>query len=172
MPTRPEGRREHPSTYFVQDRANPEEMERLRLQDALITTSMGGILPEQPDLTTFRQVLDVGCGTGGWLIVLAKALPTCTRLTGVDVSQTFVNYARAQAQAAQVSDRVEFYAMDALRMLEFPNNSFDLVNQRFGISWLRTWDWPKLLHLPFPSGSNHQERAGLRTTSEPVTREA
>jgi len=35
--------------------------------------------------------------------------------------------------------------MDALRMLEFPEASFDLVNQRYGFSWLRTWDWRKIL---------------------------
>jgi hypothetical protein len=35
--------------------------------------------------------------------------------------------------------------MDALRMLEFPDSFFDLVNMRLGGSWLRTWDWPKLL---------------------------
>ncbi len=35
--------------------------------------------------------------------------------------------------------------MDALRMLEFPNNFFDLVNLRLGVSWMRKWDWPKLL---------------------------
>jgi SAM-dependent methyltransferase len=35
--------------------------------------------------------------------------------------------------------------MDALRMLEFPPRSFDLVNQRLGMSWLRTWEWKKLL---------------------------
>jgi len=56
-----------------------------------------------------------------------------------------VQYARAQAEAAQISDRVQFAVMDALRMLEFPTHYFDLVNQRFGISYLRTWDWPKLL---------------------------
>jgi len=40
---------------------------------------------------------------------------------------------------------VEFQTMDALRMLEFPNAFFDLVNQRFGSSWLRAWEWTKLL---------------------------
>lgn len=35
--------------------------------------------------------------------------------------------------------------MDALRMLEFPRKYFDLVNQRLGMSYLRTWDWPGLL---------------------------
>jgi ubiquinone/menaquinone biosynthesis C-methylase UbiE len=35
--------------------------------------------------------------------------------------------------------------MDALRMLEFQTGSFDLVNHRFAVGWVRTWDWPKLL---------------------------
>jgi ubiquinone/menaquinone biosynthesis C-methylase UbiE len=145
MSTPPEPKREQPSTYFVQDRANQEEVNRLQLQDYLLTASMGGILPEQPDPSVFPRVLDVGCGTGGWLIELAKAYPTSTRLVGVDASLKFVEYARTQARAEGVSDRVEFHAMDALRILEFPDASFDLVNQRLAVSWLRTWDWPKLL---------------------------
>jgi ubiquinone/menaquinone biosynthesis C-methylase UbiE len=35
--------------------------------------------------------------------------------------------------------------MDVLRMLEFPTQYFDLLNQRLGVSYLRTWDWSKLL---------------------------
>ena len=146
MPISPEPKREHPSTYFVQDRSNQEELNRLQIQDHLLTASMGGVLPEQPDLTGILRVLDVGCGTGGWLIELAQTTPTCTVLVGVDASLTFVEYAREQAAAAQVSDRVEFHVMDALRMLEFPDNFFDLVNQRFASGWLRTWDWRKLLN--------------------------
>jgi ubiquinone/menaquinone biosynthesis C-methylase UbiE len=145
MPSAPEPRREQPSTYVVEDRSNPEELNRLQVFDHLLTAGMGGVLPEQPDPTVFRRVLDVGCGTGGWLIELAQAVPTCTLLIGVDASRTFVEYARAQAEAARVSDRVEFYVADALRMLEFPADSFDLVNHRAAVSWLRTWDWSKLL---------------------------
>lgn len=143
-PTDP--RREHPSTYFVQDRSNKEEMIRVMIQDQLVTASMGGVLPEQPDPTIFHRVLDVGCGTGGWLIEAAKTYPTMSLLVGVDVSGRMVEYARTQAEDQQVSDRVQFRTMDALRMLEFPTDYFDLVNQRFGTSYLRTWDWPKLLH--------------------------
>jgi ubiquinone/menaquinone biosynthesis C-methylase UbiE len=135
--------REHPSTYFVQDRESLEEMTRLQLQDDMLTTSMGGVLPEQADPTSFQRVLDVGCGTGGWLIQAAKTYPTMTRLVGVDVSKKMLDYARAQAH--QVTDRIEFHVMDALRMLEFPPNTFDLVNHRLAVSFLRTWDWPKLL---------------------------
>ena len=143
-PTNP--RREHPSTYFVQDRGNVEELSRLQLQDQMVTTSMGGVLPEQPDPTIFQRVLDVGCGTGGWLIEMAKTYPSMSLLVGVDVSSKMVEYAQAQAEAQQVNDRIEFRTMDALRMLEFPTDYFDLVNQRFGASYLRTWDWAKLLH--------------------------
>jgi ubiquinone/menaquinone biosynthesis C-methylase UbiE len=32
-----------------------------------------------------------------------------------------------------------------LRMLAFPNGFFDLVNLRCGSSFVRTWEWPKLL---------------------------
>jgi len=137
--------REHPSTYFVQDRSNEEEMTRLQIQDEMITAGMGGVLPEQADPTSFQRILDVGCGTGGWLIDIARTYPTMSMLVGVDVSNQMLEYARAQAARRQVSERVQFRAMDALRMLEFPTASFDLVNQRLGMSYLRTWDWPKLL---------------------------
>jgi len=56
-----------------------------------------------------------------------------------------LHYARAQAETQQVGDRVEFHQMDALHRLEVPQGFFDLVNLRFGTSWLRTWEWSKLL---------------------------
>jgi ubiquinone/menaquinone biosynthesis C-methylase UbiE len=136
---------EHPSTYIVQDRSNEEEMLRLQLQDKLTTEVMGGVLPEQEDPGVFQSVLDVGCGTGGWLIELTKTYPHISRLIGVDVSGRMLDFARAQAAAEGLSERIEFLMMDALRMLEFPDEYFDLVNQRLGNSYLRSWDWPKLL---------------------------
>src|SRR5579883_1183831 len=145
MPLVPESSSEHPSTYFVEDRENKEELKRLQAQDQLLTGSMGGVLPEQPDPGSFQRVLDVGCGTGGWLIEVARTYPTMTHLVGVDVSRTMVAYARERARAEGVDDRVEFRVMDALRMLEFPDQTFDLVNQRLGQGYLRTWEWSKLL---------------------------
>jgi ubiquinone/menaquinone biosynthesis C-methylase UbiE len=139
-------RREHPSTYFVQDRSNEEELTRLHVQDQMLTAGMGGVLPEQPDPALFHRVLDVGCGTGDWLIETAKTYPSISQLIGVDISSKMLEYARAQAEAQQVSDRVQFRAMDALRMLEFPPNYFDLINERLGTSFLRKWEWPKFLH--------------------------
>lgn len=145
MSTKPDPRHEHSSTYIVQDRANEEEMQRLYVQDQMMNTGMGGILPEQGEPARFHRVLDVGCGTGGWLIELAKAYPQASHLVGIDVNRNAIQFARSQAEAQGVGDRVEFLVMDALLVLEFPDGFFDLVNQRFGVSYLRTWDWSRLL---------------------------
>lgn len=146
MSMSPDGGKERklPSTYFVQNRENEEELLRLTIQDRMITSLMGGILPEQSDPTIFRRVLDIGCGTGGWIIEAAQSYPGMS-LFGIDVSKPIIEYARAQAVAAQVADCVEFALMDALLILEFPDAYFDLVNTRCSGSFMRTWDWPKLL---------------------------
>jgi ubiquinone/menaquinone biosynthesis C-methylase UbiE len=137
--------KEQPSTYFVQDRDNKDEMRRLDVHGRMVTASMGGVLPEQSDQASFQRVLDVGCGTGSWILETAKTYPGISSLVGVDISSKMIEYARSWAKAEQVSERVEFRVMDALRMLEFPPRYFDLVNQRFALGWLRTWDWPKIL---------------------------
>src|SRR5260370_22344969 len=128
MSTNPaDPRRQYPSTYFV-DRSNQDEMTRLIVQDRLITTAMGGVLPEQPDPTNFPRMLDVGCGTGGWLIEAAKTYPTMTRLVGIDVNTLLIEYAREPAQRAQVDDRVGFQFMDSVLILALPINYFNLTN--------------------------------------------
>jgi ubiquinone/menaquinone biosynthesis C-methylase UbiE len=137
--------RENPSTYVVQDRKNKkEELTRLTIQDQMLTKAMGGVLAEQADPTIFRDVLDVACGTGGWIIEAAQTYPQMS-LVGIDISQQMIRYARTRAEANKVNDRVEFHVMDALQTLEFPDASFDLVNLRLGLSFLRTWDWSKFL---------------------------
>ena len=69
----------------------------------------------------------------------------CQILKRSILAHIMLNYARAQAESASVGNRIEFLVMDALRMLEFPTHFFDLVNVCLAQSWLRTWDWPKLL---------------------------
>jgi ubiquinone/menaquinone biosynthesis C-methylase UbiE len=135
---------EQPSTYFVQDRRNKDELTRLIIQDQILTEAMGGVLSEQTDPSNFHRVLDVGCGTGGWAIDAAKAYPHMS-LVGIDISEHMINYAREHARAEQVAERVSFHVMDALSELKFPPASFDLVNLRMGASFVRTWDWPGLL---------------------------
>lgn len=137
-------KKELSSTYFVQDRKSERELLRVMLQDKMITDAMGGVLPEQDNPAQFRRMLDIGSGSGGWAIEVAKTYAEAS-VVGIDISSRMVEYARQQAEEQGVSERVEFHVMDALRLLEFPANTFDLVNLRFGISFMRTWDWPKLI---------------------------
>ena len=137
--------RENSSAYIVQDRDNQEEMTRLEIQDKMLTKGQGGPLPELTDPTQLRRVLDVGCGTGDWLMETARTYPMIEKLCGGDISGKMLSYARTKAEAAHLDERVQFYGMDALRVLEFPDSYFDLVNHRLGASWLRTWEWTKLL---------------------------
>ena len=132
------------NTYFVHTRENRDELQRLIIQDRVTTTMMGGPFPEQDEPARFRRVLDVGCGSGGWIMETAQMYPHIS-LSGIDISNRMIAYAREQVTAQGLSDRVEFHVMDALRMLEFPSGFFDLVNLRFGSSWVRKWDWPNLL---------------------------
>ena len=137
--------REAESAYFVQDHENVEELTRLEGQDRMLTNAMGGVLPELADPDHLQRVLDVGCGTGGWLMEVARTYPQITQLVGADISGKMMMYARTQAAHQGLDQRVRFEIMDALRILEFPPASFDLVNQRLGASWIRQWEWRKLL---------------------------
>ena len=119
--------KEAESTYFVQDRSILDEMKRLDIQDKMLNIQMGGVLPELADPTTLRRVLDVGCGTGYWLMETARAYPTIERLYGGDISGKIIAYARTQAESVGLAQRVQFQTMDALRILEFPASYFDLV---------------------------------------------
>ncbi len=146
---------DNPSQYFVEDRSSNPEMIRLMIQDYAVTSGMGGPLAEQPDPASLHRVLDIGCGPGGWLLETAFRYPHM-ELTGIDISWRMIEYARAEAQARKLSDRVEFLVMDALRPLDFPDDSFDLVNMRFGSSFLLVTDWPgllgELLRVTLPGG--------------------
>src|SRR5713226_10442331 len=142
-PINPRGQ-DNPSQYFVEDRSNEAEMIRQMIQDSTVTAGMGGPLSEQPDPDSLRRVLDIGCGPGGWILE-AAARYHHMELTGIDISWRMIEYARAEAQARKLTDGVEFLVMDALHPLKFPDASFDLVNMRFGGSFLLVTDWPRLL---------------------------
>lgn len=143
-------------TYFVADRNNQEELKRLIMQERMVTDAMGGVLPEQADPDRFHRVLDIGCGPGGWIIQAAQTYPQMKKLYGIDISPTLINHARETAEKQQLTkERIEFLIMDALLVLEFPNSYFDLVNFRFGVSFMRKWDWPKMfseMHRVVKSG--------------------
>lgn len=131
-----------PHTYFVQDR---KDYERLTPQGHMTTLMLGGLMPDQASPEQFHRVLDVACGTGGWLIECAMRYPLMHTLEGVDISSETLAFAQKQVEEAGVGDRVHLQKMDALHALEFPDGYFDLVNLRYAVGWIRIWDWAKMI---------------------------
>lgn len=96
--------------------------------------------------TSLRRgtALDLGCGEGGDAIWLASRGWT---VTAVDLSPTALDRAAADADAAGVTDRVDFQQHDLA--LSFPSGAYDLVSAQY-------------LHSPieFPRVRVLQEAAG------------
>lgn len=133
------------NTYFLRSTKDEGQYRHLQLQEQVFTQSMGGVLPEQQDIIRFKDILDIGCGTGSWLIELAQTYPTVRQLVGVDVNKQIIDYARAEAERQQVADKITFQVKDIMTTFDFPDKSFDLINIRLGASFLRMWEWSRLL---------------------------
>jgi len=140
--TTPANLPQNESTYVI-DAENAAEMARLTRQDRLITKTMGGLFPERSDLSGVHDILDVACGPGGWVLDVACTYPQ-VRVTGIDISVLMIEYARAKA-LTQGLKNTSFRVMDALKPLDFPDESFDLVNARSIFAFVPTPAWPGLL---------------------------
>jgi SAM-dependent methyltransferase len=72
------------------------------------------------------RALDVGCGTGGTTLAIARRLGPAGAVVGVDVSAPMIEAARARGSTAT------FVCADAQRYA-FEPASFDLILSRFGV---------------------------------------
>ena len=82
------------------------------------------VLPDQKDL----KILDVGCGTGYFSILLAKL---GYQVTGIDLTPDMIEKGRLLAGEEHVA--CELTVMDA-EQLQFPDQSFDVVISR-NLTW-------------------------------------
>lgn len=129
-------------TYLL-DSESMAEMARLINLHRFTTKAMGGPLEGLPDLPEKAQVLDIACGPGGWVLDVAFEHPTM-EIAGVDISQIMIEYANARARVQKLPN-ASFGIMDITHPLDFPDNSFDLVNARFLVAVLPRASWPRLL---------------------------
>jgi ubiquinone/menaquinone biosynthesis C-methylase UbiE len=82
--------------------------------------------PVIPALKNGISVLDIGCGRGRALHLLAKEFPN-SRFTGYDLSQEAINYARDRAHRSQLRN-LRFEARDLTSFhLEAQEAAYDLV---------------------------------------------
>ena len=98
-------------------------------------------LIELSGFTPDMHILDVGCGIGGSTRRLAHE--TGCRVTGIDLSDEYIDAAQRLTQLLNMQERVKFHAASALA-LPFDDNAFDGVwslqmnmNVEDKLSWLR-----------------------------------
>ena len=88
------------------------------------------LLIEAVSSTSGGRVLDVGCGTGGTTLAVARALGSKGRCTGIDISEPMI--AAACARAEREHSTATFVCDDA-QTHEFALASFDRFISRFGV---------------------------------------
>jgi SAM-dependent methyltransferase len=87
------------------------------------------------------RALDLGCGEGGDAAWLAER---GWQVTAVDISQTALDRAAAEARARNVADRIDFARHDLPDT--FPEGVFDLVSAQF-LHSMTELDRPRVLRL-------------------------
>ncbi len=94
---------------------------------AALESDILSLVPGLPDrLSAGIDVLDVGCGRGKAVNLLASTYPE-SRFTGIDISAEAVDYARTEAETRGVRN-VSFAVQDAATLAEnMPADAFDLV---------------------------------------------
>jgi len=157
---------------YVLDAESATELVRITKQDAIVTKYMGSLLPHQVNPEEISTVLDVACGPGSWVLDVAYEYPK-VQVIGIDISRNSIEYARARARTQGLENNALFKVMDASKQLDFPDNSFDLINCRFLIGFMTAEAWPNLLQecmrLSRPGGFIRlTECDDMGTTSSPA----
>src|SRR2546426_1944368 len=156
-----------PTSGYVVDAENVAEMARLTRQARMLSEHLG-LYPQQLELAQSSHILDIGCGPGEWALEIAQRFPG-SRVTGIDISDLMITYARSTAESLHISN-VQFQVLDARQPLALPDASFDLVNARFIVGFIdgpvcksQKLNWSKLDNNSVAEQLNWQARAEART---------
>lgn len=96
-----------------------------RAQDAAFAGLFDKYVTQLP-LDVSAQILEVGCGTGATLRLLARRDDFMGTAYGVDQCRPFIDAAKRFADEERVGDRLVFQVGDGHR-LDFPSSTFDVV---------------------------------------------
>jgi SAM-dependent methyltransferase len=90
-----------------------------------IPRALAGHVPDRP-----LRVLDLGCGTGGSTRVLAFYCPPRSRITGYEMAEPMLAFARGREYRQHDGSRanVDFVCQGVTEPLPEPNASVDLIN--------------------------------------------
>ncbi|RUP48898.1 S-adenosyl-L-methionine-dependent methyltransferase [Jimgerdemannia flammicorona] len=127
------------------------EVSRLDLQHYIMRHLVHGNFnaPVEEDLERGINVLDMGCGSGRWVLDMAVDYPNST-FTGIDMAEVF------PVDPDDIPPNARFMIANTLKGLPFPDETFDYVFQRFMVLSFTPQDWKfavnEIVRLTKPGG--------------------
>ena len=94
-------------------------------QTSWVTTAESREIPKLLELSNQSSVLEVGCGSGGYAVHLAKSIGC--QIVGLDINAEGIGNANVLVEQAKVEGRADFERFDVSRPLPAKDNSFDAV---------------------------------------------
>ncbi|KAI9277383.1 S-adenosyl-L-methionine-dependent methyltransferase [Sporodiniella umbellata] len=120
-----------PKDEIEQDRLNSQHFSvKALFEGNNVLESIEALLPRN------AAVLDLGCGTGCWVLEMATDHPEY-RFTGVDIAEMFPTTIRP--------DNIQFERLNIVQGLPYPDNTFDFVNVRLMLSAFCVDEWPMVI---------------------------
>ncbi|KAG0766676.1 hypothetical protein G6F57_003806 [Rhizopus arrhizus] len=115
------------------------EVDRLELNHSLWKHIIGSLYksPIHDKLMKGIRVLDIGCGPGWWTLEMARLYPK-SKFVGIDMANVFIT--------KNMPSNVTFKIANAGTRLEFEDQSFDFVFQRFLVMGLTTDQYLGSIH--------------------------
>ncbi|RCH89889.1 hypothetical protein CU097_008311 [Rhizopus azygosporus] len=149
IPSQREFHQVQQSTYWLPK--DDEEQLRLTGQHFAFKETFGGnVMPSVTELIKFDNgacVLDVGCGSGAWVMDMISDYPNCD-YHGCDI----VDVVNTDMMPKQFTFKIG----NILETLPYEDNTFDFVHMRLMIFALREDEWPgaikELLRVTKPGG--------------------
>ncbi|GBB89341.1 hypothetical protein RclHR1_01600013 [Rhizophagus clarus] len=153
---------------FPIDRSQNEQAHAWKEQHLLSKETWGEhfLAPVSEWLKLGIKVLDMGCGTGMWLIDVGSKYPL-SDFVGVDILPSITK---------RYPSNVEFIQADITFRLPFPDMSFDYIHMRHMLFYFTEKDWkniviPELIRILKPGGYLEIGEADIEWYNvSPVTR--
>ena len=94
-------------------------------QTSWVTTAESHEIPKLLQLSSSSSVLEIGCGSGGYAVHLAKRIGC--QVVGLDINAEGVRNAKALAEKDKLGARVKFEQCDVSQRLPLEDDAFDAI---------------------------------------------